>query len=31
MSEKKQFANDIAISTRIRLARNVMGIPFPAI
>jgi len=29
MSEKKQFANDIAISTRIRLARNVMGIPFP--
>ncbi len=30
MSEKNKYVNDIAISTRIRLARNVMSLPFPA-
>ncbi len=29
MTEKKLFTNDIAITTRVRLARNLIGIPFP--
>lgn len=29
MNDKGKFANDIVISTRIRLARNIKNIPFP--
>jgi protein arginine kinase len=29
MKQKTKFTNDIAISTRIRLARNIVNIPFP--